>query len=251
MIHGLVPYGLRGVIWYQGENNAGDGVRYRTTFPLLIQDWRKQWADPDLPFYWVQLPNYGNKIEDPNSSPGWAVIREAQTRTLKLPHTGQAVIIDAGEAGDVHPISKREAGARLAAIALTQNYGKSGVYAGPAYESMKVEGASIRVKFEHVGGGLVARPVPAEYLHASTPTRVTKPLKRNSPNSELEGFLIRGPSGDKWHWADARIEGDSVIVNSPQVPRPEAVRYAWFSNPDGNLYNKEGFPAVPFRTDGD
>ncbi|AHF90022.1 9-O-acetylesterase [Opitutaceae bacterium TAV5] len=258
MIHGLAPYGLRGFIWYQGENNAGNPGRYRTAFPLLINDWRARWADfaaaestPPLSFYWCQLPNFQAKTDNANASPGWAGIREAQTLTLKLPRTGQAVLIDAGEPGDIHPQSKREAGARLAALALAHDYGKRVEYSGPVHDSMQVEGSAIRVRFAHVGGGLVARPVPAEYLYASVPKRVTKPLGRNSPESQLEGFLIRGAPGEKWEWADARIDGDTVVVSSPRVPKPQAVRYAWFSNPTCNLYNAAGFPACPFRTDTD
>ncbi len=250
MIHGLIPYALRGVIWYQGESNANDGVRYRTTFPMLIQDWRKRWGKPELPFYWVQLANHRSKMDDPNAASGLALLREAQSLTLKLPHTGQAVIIDAGEAGDIHPMSKREPGTRLAAIALALDYGKVGEYSGPVFDSMTVEGSTIRIRFRHVGGGLVAQPVPAEYLYMSR-RGITRPLKRNSPESELEGFAIRGAAGSKWHWASAHIEDDSVIVSSPQVSKPEAVRYGWASNPTCNLYNKEGFPASPFRTDAD
>jgi len=251
MIHGLVPYGLRGVIWYQGENNSGNAAGYRATFPLLIKDWRKQWGKDDMSFYWCQLPNFGNISEDPNASPGWAGIREAQALTLKLPRTGQAVTIDAGEAGDIHPIDKHAPGERLAALALAHDYGKAVEFSGPVYDSMKVEGNAIRIQFQHVGKGLVARPVPEEYLFTSTPQKVMKPLKRNSPSSELEGFLIRGGGDKKWVWADARIDGDSVVVSSPKVAKPEAVRYAWFSNPTINLYNTAGFPAAPFRTDTD
>ncbi|EIP98440.1 protein of unknown function (DUF303) [Opitutaceae bacterium TAV1] len=257
MIDALVPYGLRGFIWYQGENDAGNPLRYRATFPLLINDWRARWAGSGLAtaatplsFYWCQLPNFQEKTDDPNASPGWAGIREAQTLTLKLPRTGQAVLIDAGEAGDVHPKSKHEAGARLAALALAHDYGSPVEYSGPVYDAMTIEGPAIRVRFKHLGGGLVARPVPAEYLYQSVPQRVTRPLKRNSPDSQLEGFLIRG-AGGKWEWADARIDGETVIVSSPRVPKPEAVRYAWFPNPTCNLYNAAGFPACPFRTDTD
>jgi sialate O-acetylesterase len=260
MIDALVPYALRGFIWYQGEHDAGNPRRYRATFPLLINDWRARWTGPGLAttpatplsFYWCQLPNFQGKTDDPNASPGWAGIREAQTLTLKLPRTGQAVLIDAGEAGDVHPKSKHEAGARLAALALTHDYGKPVAYSGPAYDSMTNEGSAIRIRFKHTDGGLVARPVPSEYLYQSVPQRVTKPLKRNSPDSQLEGFAIRA-AGGKWEWADARIDAatNTVIVTSPRVPKPEAVRYAWFSNPTCNLYNAAGFPACPFRTDTD
>lgn len=251
MIHGLAPYALRGVIWYQGESNAEHAARYRTAFPMLIADWRRRWDRPDLPFYWVQLANYRGKTSDPNATSSWALLREAQTLALQWPQTGQAVIIDAGEAGDIHPLSKREPGERLAAIALARDYGKAGEYTGPMFDAMAIEGSAIRITFRHVGGGLVARPVPATYLHASRPTLVTRPLVRNSPASELEGFAIRGAAGSPWVWAEARIAGDAVVVSAPQVPEPEAVRYGWASNPTGNLYNADGFPASPFRTDTD
>jgi sialate O-acetylesterase len=251
MINGLVPYRLRGVIWYQGEHNAADSLRYRTTFPLLINDWRRCWAGQELPFYWCQLPNYGSKVDSPYAKSDWAGLREAQSMTLALPNTGQAVIIDAGEAGDIHPRDKHLPGERLALIALAHDYGRGGEYSGPMFDSMRVEGAEIRLSFTHLGGGLVARPVPDQYLYKSTPTRVMKPLKRNSPDSQLEGFAVRGAEGGRWEWADARIEGDTVVVSSSRVPTPGEVRYNWGSNPSGNLYNKAGLPASPFRTDND
>lgn len=256
MIGGLAPFGLRGVIWYQGEGDAGNPVRYRTTFPLLINDWRARWRSDDdatqpLSFYWCQLPGYQAKPASADSPPGWASIREAQALALSLPRTGQAVLIDTGEAGDLHPRDKRVAGARLAAIALARDYARPVEFSGPVFAGMAVEGASIRVRFAHLGGGLVARPVPAEYLHVSTPERIAKPLKRNRPGSQLEGFAIRGGPDGKWEWADARIEGDAVVVSSPRVAAPSAVRYAWHGNPTGNLYNAAGLPAAPFRTDDD
>jgi sialate O-acetylesterase len=251
MINGLVPYGLRGAIWYQGENDTGDSERYRTTFPLLIEDWRQRWSAPDLSFYWCQLPNYGSKTDRARDESNWAVLREAQSLTLALPDTGQAVIIDAGEAADIHPRDKHLAGERLAMIALAHDYGRGGEYSGPMFDAMRVEGSSIRLSFTHLGGGLVARPVPTEYLYKSTPSRVMKPLTRNSPDSQLEGFAVRDAKGGRWEWADARIEGDTVVVSSPRVTSPSEVRYAWGSNPTGNLYNEAGLPASPFRTNRD
>ncbi|MFA6959864.1 MAG: sialate O-acetylesterase [Opitutaceae bacterium] len=248
MINGLVPYGLRGVIWYQGENDTGDYERYRTTFPLMIKDWRQRWSAPDLSFYWCQLPNFGSKTDRAHDESNWAGLREAQSLTLALPNTGQAVIIDAGEAGDVHPRDKHLPGERLATIALARDYGRGGEYSGPVFESMQIEGATIRLRFTHLGGGLVVRPVPDEYLYKSTPTRVMRPLTRNRPDSQLEGFAVRDAKGGRWEWADARIEGDTVVVSSSRVPMPSEVRYDWGSNPSGNLYNKAGQPASPFRT---
>ncbi|RRJ95971.1 9-O-acetylesterase [Opitutaceae bacterium TAV4] len=268
MIDPLVPYALRGFIWYQGENDAGNPTRYAESFPQLINDWRARWNDSGLAstatplsFYWCQLPNYQNKPENPNASPGWAGIRESQTRTLSLPRTGQAVLIDVGEGGDVHPKSKREAGARLAALALANDYGKTDTIAtGPAYDRMSIEGSAIRIHFKNTNTAataLVAKPVPSEHLWQSVPNRVTKPIMRPIPDSQLEGFIIRGAtgsgSGAKWHWASATIDPatNTVLVSSPEVPKPQAVRYAWFSNPTCNLYNAAGFPACPFRTDTD
>ncbi|WP_043589238.1 sialate O-acetylesterase [Geminisphaera colitermitum] len=254
LIAPLVPYGLRGFIWYQGEHNASEPLRYRALFPLLINDWRTQWGNTDLSFYWCQLPNFQGKTSNPNSPVGWASLREAQAQALRLPRTGQAVLIDLGEAANIHPSDKREVGARLAALALAHDYGKNVAASGPVYDSMRIEGSSIRIQFKNtdgINGGLIARPVPAEYLHASAPRRVTKALKRNSPGSQLEGFALRGDNTEKWQWADARIDGDTVVVSSLRVPRPKDVRYAWSSNPTCNLYNAAGFPAAPFRTDTD
>jgi len=246
MIAPLIPYRLAGVIWYQGEANRGRAWEYRDAFPLLIKDWRKQWGREDLPFYFCQLANFLEKKNEPSDS-AWAETREAQSLALSLPGTGQAVLIDIGEAKDIHPRNKVDAGERLARIALAKNYGKKVVSSGPVYGSMKVDGKTIRVKFDHAEGGLVAKALPAQY-DVQTLVGSTAPLVRNSPGSELEGFTICG-ADHKWVWADARIEGDSVVVWSDKVPAPVAVRYGWADNPTCNLYNGEGFPASPFRTD--
>jgi sialate O-acetylesterase len=246
MVAPLIPYAISGVIWYQGESNIGRAWQYRTAFPLLIKDWRAHWAQGDFPFYFCQLANHRPKKNLPEES-SWAELREAQSSALALPNTGQAVLIDIGEARDIHPRNKRDAGERLAAIALANNYGKRIPFSGPVYESVHfVEGKAI-LRFKHTNGGLVARPVP-EAHDVETSTRETAPLVRNSPGSELEGFAICGEDR-RWVWADAQIQGDTVVVRSDKVPSPVAVRYAWADNPTCNLYNGAGFPASPFRTD--
>ncbi len=246
MINPIVPYAIKGAIWYQGESNAGRSYQYRTAFPLMITDWRTKWDQGDFPFYFCQLANFQVKTPAPGDS-GWAELREAQSLTLKLPNTGQAVLIDVGESGDIHPRNKKDVGQRLALIALAKDYGQKVVYSGPVYQSQKVEDGKIRLTFDHLGGGLVARPVPATYDVQSV-NNETAALTRNSPKSELEGFAICGED-KQWVWADAKIDGDNVVVWSDKVAKPIAVRYGWANNPTVNLYNKEGLPADPFRTD--
>ncbi|AHF90529.1 9-O-acetylesterase [Opitutaceae bacterium TAV5] len=267
MIHPLLPYALRGVIWYQGETNAGRAWQHRTTFPLLIRDWRARTGRADLPFYFCQLPNFMPKLAEPGES-DWAEMRESQSAVLAaLPRTGQAVLIDLGEEGDVHPRDKREAGARLARLALARDYGKPVPDSGPVFNRMEIgetgdhadaaaAPARIRLYFKKQYGGLTALPLPEHYRPVST-SPVTVPLVRNRPGSQLEGFAICGEDR-KWRWADARIEkrtapegddGDTVIVWRDDMPRPTAVRYAWAHNPTCNLGNAAGLPASPFRTD--
>ena len=246
MVHPLLPYAIRGVLWYQGESNTGNASLYRTSFPLLIQDWRQHWQQGDLPFYFCQLANYRPKTNQPGESV-WAELREAQAKTLSVPNTGMAVLIDTGESEDIHPQSKQVAGERLALIALAKTYGRKVVQSGPVYMSMKNEGSAIRLSFDHFGGGLVAKEVPATY-DVMRKAGKTAPLVRNSPQSQLEGFAICG--ADKhWVWAEAKIDGDTVLVSSNQLPAPVAVRYAWSDNPTCNLYNTAGLPTSPFRTD--
>jgi sialate O-acetylesterase len=246
MIHPLLPYAIKGVIWYQGEGNAVRSWQYRTAFPLLITDWRAQWKQGDLPFYFCQLASFEARQPQPGDN-AWAELRDAQSAALKLPKTGQAVLIDIGEANDIHPRNKKDVGERLAKIALANDYGKDIPFSGPVYQSFKVDGGGIRLNFIHTDGGLVARPLPPTY-DVQTLTGTTAPLGRNSPNSELEGFAICGDDR-KWVWADAKIEGDTILVVSAEVPAPVAVRYAWAGNPTCNLYNGAGLPASPFRTD--
>ena len=224
MISPLLPYGIRGAIWYQGESNAGRAYQYRTLFPTLITDWRKHWGQGDFPFLFVQLANFMAVKPEPDDDP-WAELREAQCMTLSLPNTGMAVTIDIGEADDIHPRNKQDVGRRLALAARHVAYGETLDYSGPMYRSMTIEGSTIRLYFDHVDGGLTTRD-----------------------NKPLQGFAIAGEDR-KFVWADARIDGDTVVVFSDSVPNPAAVRYAWAINPVCNLYNRAGLPASPFRTD--
>lgn len=246
MVHPILPYAIRGVLWYQGESNTGNPSLYRTSFPLLIRDWRQHWEQSDFPFYFCQLANYRAKTDQPGESV-WAELREAQAKTLSVPNTGMAVLIDTGESEDIHPQSKQIAGERLARIALANTYGREVVSSGPVYSSMKIEGNAIRLSFDHLGGGLVAKELPATY-DVMRKAGKTAPLVRNSPQSPLEGFAICG-ADQQWVWAEAKIEGNTVLVSASQVPAPIAVRYAWADNPTCNLYNQAGLPASPFRTD--
>ena len=223
MIAPLIPYAIRGAIWYQGESNAGRAHQYRTLFPLMIENWREDWKQGDFPFYWVQLANFQDTKDEPGES-SWAELREAQSMALKLPNTGQAVIIDIGEAMDIHPKNKQDVGRRLARIALAQTYGREMTYSGPVYQGMSVKDEKVRLTFKHSGGGLVA------------------------PGGELKGFSVAG-ADSQFVWASAEIEGDEVVVWSDEVEKPIAVRYGWAHNPVCNLYNKVGLPASPFRTD--
>lgn len=246
MIHPLVPYGIRGVLWYQGEHNAARGYQYRTAFPLLIADWRHRWNQGDFPFYFCQLPGYGEKKAQPKEAP-WAELRESQSLALELPNTAQAVLLDLGESADIHPRNKVPAGERLARIALARDYGKDIVYSGPRFESMKIADGKAVVAFTDIAGGLVALPLAATYDVETSKGR-TAPLLRTSPGGDVQGFAVCG--GDKvWHWADATIAGNTVIVTSPAVREPVAVRYAWADNPTCNLANDAGLLASPFRTD--
>ena len=223
MIHPLVPYGIRGAIWYQGENNASRAYQYRELFPLVIENWRKDWGK-DFPFYFVQLANFKPVSPEPVDS-DWAELREAQTRTLSVANTGMAVIIDKGEANDIHPKDKQAVGHRLALIARAKTYGEQIPYSGPMYHSYEVDGDKIILSFDHTEGGL-----------------------KSGDGKALQGFSIAGRD-HKFHWAKAEIQGDKIVVSSPEVLYPVAVRYGWADNPVCNLYNGAGLPASPFRTD--
>ena len=243
MIHPLMASTIRGVIWYQGEQDTGQPRGYWKLFEAVIRGWRAGWGC-DFPFYSCQLPNNGAKKDLPENSL-WAQLREAQSKALTLPNTGQAVLIDLGEE-DVHPIYKKEVGERLARLALARTYKQAVTDSGPVYQSMKIEAGRVRLSFLPTDGGLVAKPLPAQYQPTSmSPT--LKPLVRHSPDGELEGFAVCGEN-KKWVWATAKIEGNAVLVWSPAVPKPVAVRYAWADNPTCNLYNGAGLPASPFQT---
>ncbi len=236
MVHGIKPFTARGVIWYQGESNAGNGVGYAELKKALVLGWRTVFEDDSLSFYWVQLANFQQPSDNPAGG-GWGPVREGQRLALTLPKTGMAVAIDIGNARDIHPRNKQDVGKRLALWALRDHYGKKIVPSGPLYKSMAVEGNQIRITFDHVGSGLMVGKKQGQ-----------KPTVAD-PNSKLNRFAIAG-ADKKWHWATATIEGKSVVVKSDNVPKPVAVRYGYESNPVGaNLYNKEGLPASPFRTD--
>ena len=220
----VIPYGIRGVTWYQGESNAYRSYQYRSLFTAMIEQWRKKWGQGDFPFLFVQLANFHF---DPQVFPE---LREAQTMALSLPNTGMAVAIDIGDSSDIHPKNKQEVGRRLSLTAMKLAYGEHLIYSGPMYRSMLVERNKCLLSFEHTGDGLVAKQAGA-----------------------LEGFLIAG-TDKKFVKAQAVIHGDRVIVSSEEVLRPVAVRYAWANHPGScNLYNKSGdqiwLPAAPFRTD--
>jgi sialate O-acetylesterase len=223
MINPIIPYGIRGVIWYQGESNATKAQQYKTLFPLLIKDWRKNWGDKNFPFYFVQLANFTDIKDEPVEST-WAELREAQLETLKLPNTGMVVAIDLGVAKDIHPKNKQDVGLRLALIARSKIYKEKVPYSGPVYKSYAVKGDRITITFKELNGGLLAK------------------------GDTLKGFAIAG-ADKKFYWAQAKIEGNKIVVWSSEVKEPVAVRYAWANNPICSLYNKAGLPASPFRTD--
>lgn len=225
----LMGYGIRGVIWYQGETNAGRSYQYREMFPLMIQSWRDEWQIGDFPFYWVQLADFMGESLQPTES-GWAELREAQTMTLdKLPNVGHAVIIDIGEGKDIHPRNKRDVALRLARIALARDYDKDVIYQGPRYKSLEIKDGKAVVTFDT----------------GEQPLGKLRPFDRPEPI----GFAIAGED-KKFVAAHAKILGPGKVeVWSEEVPAPLAVRYAWADNPVCNLKNEAGLPAVPFRTD--
>jgi sialate O-acetylesterase len=230
MVHPILPFPIKGVLWYQGESNAdsvADARAYGALFRSMISSWRREWGIGDVPFLWVQLPNFMAPDSQPPALSAWATLRDAQTSALALPNTAQAVIIDIGDEKDIHPRDKQDVGARLALAARRVAYGQRIEHAGPTHRSHVVRGNSVVVRFDHVGRGLLSR----------------------ASDGKVGGFAIAGRD-HRFVWADARIEGNTVVVSSPQVSTPVAIRYAWANNPtEASLYNREGLPAVPFRTD--
>lgn len=234
----LTRYGIKGVLWYQGEANGQDGDSYYHKMRALIGGWRTVWNQGEFPFYYVQLANYQQATDNPAGGDGWAALRMAQFKALQIPHTGMALAIDVGDAKDIHPRNKEDVGNRLALWALKNDYGqKELVCSGPLYKGITIEDNKVRISFDSVGRGLM----------------VGKKQGHGPATEDLEGklrrFAIAGE--DKhWVWGDAVIDGATVVVSSPVVLRPVAVRYAYSMNPDGcNLYNQDGLPASPFRTD--
>ncbi len=227
MVNPLIPYAFQGVLWYQGEANAGRAKQYKIAFPLMITDWRTKWNQGDFPFYFVQLATFDEYGGNSEKGSKWAELREAQTETLKLPNTGMAVTTDIGDAKDIHPTNKQDVGKRLAAIALNNVYDKKMVYSGPTFKSQEIKGNQIILTFDNLGSG----------------------LSTSDSNGVLKGFEIAG--ADKvFYTAKAIIQNSKVIVSAEKVPNPVAVHYGWADDDtEINLFNKEKFPASPFRTD--
>jgi sialate O-acetylesterase len=224
MIAPLIPYAIRGAIWYQGESNAGRAYEYRTLFTTMIEDWRNRWKEGDFPFLCVQLAPF-RKIDDKPSESDWAELREAQfLATRKLPKVGMAVITDVGEENDIHPRKKGPVGERLALLALKMAYGRDVIAMGPVFKKLSVEGNRAVLSFDNVGAGLECR------------------------GPKLTGFTVAG-ADHKFVHAEAEIRGDKIAVWSPHVEKPVAVRFGWANYPVVNLWNKDGLPATPFRTD--
>jgi len=220
MIAPLIPYGIRGAIWYQGESNVSRAYQYRKLFPAMIKNWRRDWGQGNFPFYYVQIAPFRYREQFAG-----AELREAQFMTLSVPNTGMAVTMDIGNVNNIHPTNKQDVGKRLALWALAKTYGDKGiVYSGPIYKSMKVEGDKIRLFFDCVGGGLIAE------------------------GGELTHFTIAGKD-KKFFTAKAVIDSNTIVVSNDKVKRPVAVRFAWSNTAVPNLFNKEGLPASSFRTD--
>jgi sialate O-acetylesterase len=240
MIHPLVPMSLTGVIWYQGENNAGgafDGEQYIAKKRAMINDWRTWFGNKDMPFYFVQLAAWQQPNNNPAGGDGWSFFRDAQRRCLTIPFTGMASAVDVGDADDIHPKNKFDVGERLALHALANEYGQKIEVSGPLFREMVVTDSTARIRFHHAADGLM--------IGRKTGRAPVEEIK----GGKLEGFAIAGD--DKiWRWADARIDGDSVVCSHPEVKKPSAVRYAFSMNPaKANLYNQAGLPASPFRSD--
>lgn len=224
MLFPLIPYAIKGVIWYQGEGNESNPKLYGRLFPAMITNWRNDWGQGDFPFLFVQLAGY-KKLQTEPTEDGWARLREAQTKALNLPNTGMITAIDLGEENDVHPKNKQDVGYRLAQCALEKVYKRKAVHSGPTYYKMKIKDNEIHVYFKNTNGR----------MHVSN-------------SDKLKGFAIAGKN-KKFVWANAKIQGNKIIVSNDSIRTPLAVRYNWANNPIGNLYNRAGFPIMPFRTD--
>jgi sialate O-acetylesterase len=249
MISPLIPFAISGVIWYQGESDDGsNALQYRRMLPRLITDWRGNWKQGPFPFYFVSLAGFGDDqdavVEKYRGNDGkplrsWPWIREGESCALMLPNTGMAMAYDIGDPDTRIPEDKLDVGRRLALLARRRVYEENLVDSGPIFQEMKSEGSKIRIRFGSVGGGLIMG-IPPWHPEGREPLFAPS----------LRGFVIRGED-QKWHPADAVIDGDCVILSNDAVRSPVAVRYGWKGLPDGNLYNKNGLPAVPFRTDTD
>jgi sialate O-acetylesterase len=248
MIAPLVPYAVAGILWYQGESNVREELapHYVEAMKAMLNDWRKRWNRPDLPFYFCQLPSFNDKVVEPGREGGqWTKFRDRQGKMLSEPNTGMVVLIDAGEAKNIHPQAKHIPGERLAKLVLAKTYGRDVVHAGPSPMSYEVKDGTLRIRFKDTHGGLIAKPLPESFRPNETKD-ATVALVRNSPDGDLEGFELCSTDG-KWAWAKATIDGDSVLVSARGGEEPVTVRYAWADNPTCNLYNGEGFPAAPFQ----
>jgi len=226
MIHPLIPYGIKGAIWYQGESNTPRSKEYEITFPNMINNWREDWQQGDFPFLFVQLANFQAAVDKPKDD-AWAELRETQSKTLSIKNTGMAVAIDIGEAHNIHPLNKQDVGKRLMLSALKVAYGKDIVHSGPIYKYMQLDRNIATISFDHIGSGLLVK----------------------NKHGYINEFEIAGEDKN-FHWAKAKLDGDKIIVWSDKVEKPVAVRFGWSCNPaEFNLYNKEGLPASPFRID--
>lgn len=228
MIHPLLNVGIKGAIWYQGESNADRAFQYNQSFPLMIKDWREKFKQPSLPFYFVQLATFNANNQNDVKGSNWAELRDAQFKTTSLHHTGMAVTIDIGDAKNLHPFNKKDVGNRLALLALKNDYGKKIIASGPTYKAMIVEKNKIKIQFDNIGSGLVAL---------------------NNKYGYLQGFMIAGKD-QQFKWAKAMIVGNEIVVWNDDIAEPVAVRYAWMDDAtEANLFNNEGLPASPFRSD--
>ena len=225
MIHPLMPYSMRGIFWYQGENNVGKAKQYQSLLPKLIESWRIGFKQGNLPFITIQLANYMKRASEPLESK-WAELREAQAMSLRYPNTGLVTTIDIGETNDIHPRNKLDVGRRLYQQAQSLVYDASIIGRGPTFRKMEIEGDKIRIYFDNVSGGL-----------------------KTKDGDQPKSFAIAG-SDQQFYWTDtAYIEGETIVVYSDKVPNPISLRYGWADNPEVNLYNSDDLPAVPFRTD--